>query len=169
MGIFDIFSRKAPPIARKNQPVSKSVSQANNDRTLKEEKFYAVGTSYYAKSFRLLAETTPDWKLSDKRLAEEDKVGCKIYRYRYINKPVKLIPEPTNKHDRNAVQVVIAGELVGYISQDDNKKVLDILNHREIKYISSFISGGEYKVASYKAGSIKKEETIKVSVKIGYV
>lgn len=35
-----------------------------------------------------------------------------------------LLPEPENKHDRNAVRVEIDGMIVGYLARDDAKEFL---------------------------------------------
>ncbi len=82
---------------------------------------------------------------------------------------MKLIPEPKNEYDKNAVMVQIAGEKVGYISRSDNIHVKLILGTREIKYISGFISGGKYKVASEDKHLSHDEDHLSISIKIGYV
>ena len=140
-----------------------------DDHTLVKEDFYVVGTQYYADAIKRLTIKNPDWDLSLEQLIEQGKIAKPIYRYRYKNKPAELVPEPTNKHDKNAVKVVIAGEKVGYISADDNVHVLDLLYHREIKYVSSFFSGGEYKVAASGGDVQMLENHFSIKVRIGYV
>ena len=76
--------------------------------------------------------------------------------------------DPQNKHDKNAVMVIIAGELVGYVPADMCKQVKNILKG-EVKYISSFIGGGHYKQVDDGKIVLKSEQGIKVNVKIGYV
>lgn len=137
-------------------------------RKLKEKVFSVAGASYYENNIKKLACRNDDWRKNAATLKSEDKLCRKIYRYNYINKPVKLIPEPTNKHDKNAVQVIIAGEVVGYVPVDIAIEVKDILKNHEIKYISSFISGGEYKVASVN-DITKLDSLISIRVKIAYV
>lgn len=146
----------------------KSITK-EEDRTLKEETFYAAGVSYYAKNIQKLACENPDWKLTSKRAVEIGKEGKRIFRYSYVNRPVKLQPEPDNEHDKNAIAVFIAGELVGYISRADNVHVKDILQKHEIKSLSGFIGGGEYKVIG-DDGTISKDSTeTGVSVRIKYI
>lgn len=136
--------------------------------TFQERQFEAVGVNYYLANVKKLACTNPDWKKRGNTLVKEGMAGKKIYRYSYINKPVKLIPEPKNPHDKNAVAVHIAGELVGYISREENQEAKAILAS-DVKYISAFISGGEYKTAGLDGDLFKGEYAIRVTIKIGFV
>lgn len=155
MGLFNIFSKK-------------EAAGQNVSGKLINEDFEVAGEYYYTENIMKLACSNEDWKKDATTLSAEGKIGKKIFQYNFINKPVKLIPEPKNKHDKNAVQVIIAGELVGYISREDNVHVKEILSKREIKYISAVICGGEYKVAS-EDGCVKWEENINITVRLGYV
>lgn len=177
MGLFDFVKEKIketivppaqPQVGRPLQSVEAPV-QPQPDRTLKKEDFKVAGAHYYSKNIGKLANRNQDWKLTGDELAAAGRIMQKVFRYNYINKPVKLIPEPTNPHDRNAVQVVVAGELVGYISSSENCHVIDILRNHEVKYITAKISGGEYKVASGNGDVVKLDERIGVNVRIGYV
>jgi len=125
------------------------------------EDFFVSGVSYYTKNIDKLATIRPEWKNAD--IARKN-----IYKYNYVNYPVKLVPEPSNKHDKNAVQVLISGELVGYISSSDNLHVLDILKKKNVKYVSSFISGGPFKVVS-SSGTVSTDvKNISINVRIAY-
>lgn len=132
-------------------------------RTLTKETFIVVGTEYYLQNIDKLRIANPDCKKANLR------PFFPTYKYNYINKPVRLIPEPQNKHDKNAIQVLIAGELVGYISRADNMHVRNILFNSEIKYISSFIKGGPCKTLSADNKVINSEDPITIKVSIGYV
>lgn len=147
----------------------KGKSAINSSRELQTETFRVVGVNYHLDSIHKLACSNPDWKCTAPQIISKGKAGERIFRYNFINKPVKLIPEPDNEHDKNAVAVYIAGELVGYISRDDNRHVLDILNKGDIKYISGFIGGGEYKVIHENKEISKFEDNISIKVKIGHV
>lgn len=159
MGFFDIFKPK-------KEPIRKIVQE---ERKYQEEIFYVVGTNYCKKGIRQLACANPDYRKSGKTLASQGKHMKNIFQYSYINKPVKLIPEPKNPHDKNAIMVQIAGEKVGYISRDENLHVKDILDKHDVKFISSFISGGNYKVVSESGDVEKFEKNFFINVKIGYV
>jgi len=150
--------------AKDNDPQHQSSSSP-----LITESFSLVGVNYYTENIEKLACKNPLWNTTVAAASAKDLVGKPIYRYNYVNKPVKLIPEPNNPNDKNAVAVYFAGELVGYISRDDNQRILDILNNRSIKYISGFIGGGDYKIITAEGKIIKETEHNSVRVKIGYV
>lgn len=144
-------------------------SEVHESRTLCQEDFKAVGISYYESNIQKLANVNPDWKLSTAQIVMDGKTDRKIYHYNYVNKPVKLIREPNNIHDENAIAVQIAGELVGYISREDNVYVRDILENREIIAISGFVGGGEYKIVSENKDVFKSSIGNNVTVRIRYV
>lgn len=135
---------------------------------LYKEDFYVAGVYYHMSSVKKLATADPYWRTSAKKIVEDGKAGQKIFHYSYVNKPVKLMPEPNNAEDKNAVIVQIAGEKVGYISRDDNVHVLEILKKGRIKYITASVRGGECKVVSLDGTSIKQDESVFISVRIAY-
>lgn len=92
----------------------------------------------------------------------------KIYRYNYINKPIKLVYEPENENDPNAIMILIAGEKVGYVFADETARIKDILENHEVKYISAFVHGGEYKVVN-ESKTAKLSENVGVKWTIAYV
>lgn len=146
-----------------------AVSHQIEDRTLKEETFHAVGVSHYENNIRKLTCSNPEWKQTTAQIRSSGKVGKRIFKHNYINKPVKLIIEPNNPHDPNAVAVIIAGELVGYISTEDNIHVKEILQKHEIKSLSGFIGGGEYKTVTDDGHVIKDEVSFSVNVRIKFI
>ncbi len=148
---------------RKKKPVKVS------NRELQTETFNVVGVTYYLDNIHKLACGNPDWKCTAAQIISKGKTDERIFRYNFIHKPVKLIPEPDNKHDKNAVAVHIAGELVGYISREENQHVLDILRNHEIKYISGFVGGGEYKIIRENKEIHRFEDDISIRIKIGHV
>lgn len=127
-----------------------------------------VGTHYYLKNIGRLATANPDWKKTGKALVNQGYAGRRLYRFRYINKPVKLILENSNPHDHNAVMVQVAGEKVGYISAEQALHVRYILNHRPIQFVSAFVGGGDYKEI-YEDGTFQRvSDEPFVRVKIRY-
>ena len=138
-------------------------------RELKIEDFEAAGVIYQAENIKKLACSNPEWKSTCKAIIANGHGGKKIYRYNYIHKPVKLVPEPKNEHDKNAIMVIIAGEHVGYVPSELCSHVKKILNKHEIKYISAFISGGQYKVVLPNGDMNKDDQYLTVKVRIAYV
>lgn len=155
--------------AKKKGYIKPRKTEPSEKRILTEETFHAVGVSYYENNIRKLANVNPDWKLSATKIISEGKAGKRIFLHHYVNKPVKLQEEPNNVHDKNAVAVIIAGELVGYISREDNVHVKDILQNREIISTSGFIGGGEYKVVSEDGETQKTESGFTVNIRIKYI
>lgn len=160
MGLLDLLFKKPENSAKKPE---------DSTRTLKTKDFFIVGTYYHQKEISKLSVANKDYKCTAKTLIAQDKSMQRIFQYTYINKPVKLVPEPKNKHDKNAVKVIIAGEHVGYIKREECQSVKRILNTKDIKYISAFISGGKYKIVN-NDGSVEKDELdISINVRIAYV
>ena len=136
---------------------------------LQKEVIFVVGTQYYIKNIMQLAIANKEYRSRANTIIENGNAHTKIFKYSFVNKPVKLIPEPKNKHDKNAIQVIIAGELVGYIPADECTHVKKIINKHEVKYISAFISGGEHKVVSSSGDIYKDEDDIAIKITIAYV
>lgn len=165
MKVTGLLGKLAKPILEKCQ----DVKPPQGDRTLKEEKFEIVGVAYYLDNIQKLACSNSNYRKKGKTLAAEEPAGKRIYRYNYVYKPVKLILEDRNPNDRYAVMVQIAGEKVGYISREENRHVREILSRHEIKYISAFISGGDYKEILENGDIEKNTKKIYITVKIAYV
>lgn len=131
--------------------------------------FEVVGECYCSANIQKLANTNPNWKCTAAQLVAKGLADKRVYRCNYTNTPVVLQPEPNNEHDKNAVAVYIAGQKVGYISRNDNQKVKAILSKRNIKHISSFVGGGQYKIATSDGDLIHQESDISINVRIRYV
>jgi len=154
---------------RRRNKDKKTKTTFPKERVLSEETFHAAGVSYYENNIRKLACNNPDWQMSSSQILSSGRAGKRIFKHNFINKPVKLQEEPNNPHDKNAVAVIIAGELVGYLSREDNLHVKEILNKREIKSLSGFIGGGEYKVVDESGAVTKDNLGFSVNVRIKYI
>lgn len=143
-------------------------SAKSSEYSVQEETFEAVGVHYYLENVGKLATRNPDWRKNGKALVAAGFAGRRVYRYTYVNKPVKLIQENDNPHDRNAVMVQIAGEKVGYIDADEALHVRDILNHHIVYFISGFVGGGDYKEVREDGTFERYEAAPFVRVKIRY-
>lgn len=155
--------------AESKQDMQQDSTNQSTSRTLKKEDFEVAGVYYCKKNIELLATVNPDWRKKSKSLVSESMPKRRIYKSTYINKPVKLIPEPTNKHDKNAIIVQIAGEKVSYISTEDNVHVGKILSNHDVKFISSSIKGGEFKVVTTDGIVDRGDYGININIRIGYV
>jgi hypothetical protein len=54
----------------------------------------------------------------------------------------RLVPEPHNPHDKNAVAVCISGEVIGYLDKQRAKRYGDILHGSVIEKCPALITGG---------------------------
>lgn len=149
--------------SKKNEKSEKS----SHSSGLQKADFYVAGVFYYEKNIYKLAKINPDFDKDFSQLCDDNHPIKKVYKYSFTHKPVYLIPEPTNKHDKNAIIVQIAGQQVGHIQRDETELVRELLK-KNVKYISAFISGGPYKIA-YSTGNEKiLDDQLSVSVRIAY-
>ena len=125
--------------------------------------FRVSGVSYHTKDVMKLARASQEWKMSDKEIAEKFP-GQKIYKYTFINTPVRLVPEPKNTHDKNAVMVMIKNCHVGYVPKEQALEVKKILI-QNIK-VSAEISGGEYKVVSLNGDAVTITDHVSIKITI---
>jgi hypothetical protein len=93
MGMFDLFRR---------EPKAKTVTASFLEG---DEEIYVVGESHRQDALRDLVKR-----------AKRENPDCDSHR---VEITAALVPEPQNKHDRNAIQVQIDGRHVGYLSRED--------------------------------------------------
>ncbi|VXC20599.1 hypothetical protein BACI349Y_590001 [Bacillus sp. 349Y] len=74
----------------------------------------------------------------------------------YLRDVIKLVPEPDNPYDENAIKVYlkdVTGEHhhIGYVGKNINRKVNKVLSHSEnkIEYIEAEFTGGKCKSVEY--------------------
>ncbi len=133
-----------------------------NDGRLKREQFPVIGIYYHMGEVGDLANFNTEYDLSGAELVKAGKVMQKVFRYKYTNKPVEL------KQD-DGLWVYIAGKCVGCISTDDAPHVLDLIQKKDVKFISAFVYGGPYKVVSENGDAVPMDDQPKARVTIGYV
>lgn len=166
---FPLIKEKKYGDAIKDLFSKPSIGQVTDDSGCIVDTFHLAGVIYYHANIMKLANLNPQWKLTTAQHLANGKAGRNIYKYNFTNTPVELVPEPKNPHDKNAVSVHIAGQLVGYISQEQNVYVKKLLKGRRIKYISGFIGGGEYKYIAPDGTTAHGDTAISVNIRIGHV
>lgn len=97
--------------------------------------------SYCVADLIAIAEPNKEYNYSDAQLIDLGR--SKVYRYHFIIKSVKLVPEPKNKVDKNAIMVVVNGRKIGYVPQDKTSLVKDMMKHRHKLFIE--LHGGEWR------------------------
>ena len=114
--------------------------------------FDIMGMSYQKKEIESIAMLNPEYDYSDAQL--NDLSREKVYRYLWSINSVKLVPEPKNKADKNAIMVVINGAKVGYVPSDKTDVVKNYLK-RKIS-LSCSLHGGKWKEAYF--GKYERKE-----------
>ena len=146
------------------KPAEKFIDKVKpeSERTLKREQFQVVGIYYHMGEIGDLANLNPEYDLDGAELVKAGKVMQKVFRYRYTNKPVELKQE-------EYLNVYVAGKCIGCISSDDYQHVLDLIQKKDVKFISAYIYGGLYKVVSENGDAVSVDNEPKAKITIGYV
>ncbi len=110
--------------------------------------FSVRGTQYYLDSFTKLQRPNPLWNSTPGLIANCHRTMDKIPEFYYDNYPIKLVPEPKNEHDPNAIKVLISGKLIGYVPSERCLEIKKIM-HDNLNYeLSAWIRGGKYKIVT---------------------
>ena len=104
-----------------------------------------AGTSYRQDAIRSLGKKNPDYALSKRRMFKRWPYGVTVYEYNFQPKKAKLVPEPDNPYDPNAIKVMIDGVHVGYIKAGSCAHILRLISEKRIAKIEPHIIGGKYK------------------------
>ena len=91
-----------------------------------DELVRVVGVSHYQPALRSIAGAEGDRPVRYETQAE-------------------LVPEPTNPHDENAIQVVVAGSVVGYLSREDAMRYgpgVRLLREHDLRLVCKAVLGG---------------------------
>lgn len=94
---------------------------------MERHNFAVAGMSYYIDNILEAAEENSDYTLSRKEIAEEFSEGDIIPKYNFPGK-IRLVPEPHNRYDLNAVRVDLDGVKIGYIKRGACSQVKNLLD-----------------------------------------
>ena len=130
--------------------------------------FNVAGVHYRKNDIVDLLDENDDYEMTKKDIIGSGMDGEYIYKYSIKDSDAELIPEPDNKHDKNAIMVMVDGTLIGYVPKDKIEKTKSILDSKHIDSIRCSIYGGDYKVV-YDDSPIKKGSTdLKAEISIKY-
>ena len=101
-----------------------------------------AGLYYHIKELHKAGTVNRMYYLKDEDLIATGKK--KVFRFRF-DKPMTLEEEPTNKHDPNAIKILIDGCHVGYVPAEFCVMVKKAIANNAITDIQYNIKGGEYK------------------------
>lgn len=138
------------------------MSQPNRGNGQTTETFRVVGLSSHTEALKRLAKLNPDWNLTPDAIADSGRAGQKIYKLKFINKPVELRP------DSDSVTVVISGQEIGSIRPEDCAHVKDILDNYDVQNLVCGIWGGQYKTVDDFYDVTTQQQGIAATVRIVY-
>lgn len=108
--------------------------------------FNVAGISFHEKEIlSMLVEENEEWSMSKRDIIECCLAEEKIYRHGGTTTNVKLIPEPDNPHDPNAIKVIVDNIHIGYVPAKITNSVKKIMQSKDCVISCEFI-GGEYKI-----------------------
>ena len=166
--LFVVFSRTKPKAPVRNSQPETVLPAVSTGGKLAKEDYNVAGVRYHADSIKKLQIANEDWRKSNKTLIEEGKTSRRIYHYNFVNKPVRIEHEINSPYDENAMMVFIAGEHVGYISNDEAAHVRAVMETADVKYVTARLSGGEFKIVEDNGEFLTHTDTVRISVRIAY-
>ena len=101
-----------------------------------------VGESFHKKEISSIGVPNKTYKLSKSDLYKNGLLDVQVYEFWFPKVETVLLPEPSNKHDKNAVRVYMNGVQVGYIKANESASVNKMLEDRRIRRIQGYLSGG---------------------------
>lgn len=160
MGIFkNLFKQAAPKSCPANEQIA----------AIPEGKKHAhkiAGVKYYEANIVKLARKNPAYNYTKKEIIAK-KLCCEyLFEYTFAPKITKLIPDPTNPHDPNAIKVIIDEQHVGFIKAGSCTRILKLIKEDRIARIESKIGGGRFQNLWADGKEIQQHENGKTEYKI---
>lgn len=121
-----------------------------------------VGESFRKKEIASLGYENPDYKLAKGELYKRGYYEKAVYAYYFPKLEAMLQPEPDNKHDPNAIKVLVRDIHVGYIKGTDCQAIKAMLDDGRIRRIQASIRGGDSRMI-YTEMAYPPEERIPIS------
>ena len=92
-----------------------------------------------------LAAPNKEFNITAKEFKKKYKSGDRIYEYTFNTSNPRIIPEPDNPYDPNALRVMVGNTKIGYIKKGSCSRVKNTLNNPNYSHCSIRITGGRYK------------------------
>ena len=85
--------------------------------------YNVVGIDHYKEAIDRVFTVNPESQLKPKEFMSKYPVGSQVPIYKVKESlPAHLVKDPQNPYDKNAIQVLVNGELIGYIDRDTAAK-----------------------------------------------
>lgn len=165
MNLFERIKK----FSKNESTISSKTKQAFNKNSPSQELVLdVVGTYYCADAFPKIMNKRREYSFKPETLLKNNRANQRIYKYYYTEIPAELVLEPTNKHDTNAVKVVVKGEKIGYIPADMTKEVRNIIGNYHLISVIATLTGGGYKIVYDDASEIISQSGFYADLKIKY-
>ena len=123
-----------------------------------------VGESYHKDAIASLGVIQRDYYWPTDRLYEKFVEGDRIYKYRFEDQDVDLVPEPDNPYDPDAIRVDVNGKQVGYIARDNTQRIRELMDAGA--RVRAKISAGPCKEISETADGLLASEKTDVDFRV---
>lgn len=110
-----------------------------------KERHNVAGTSFRQMEIKSLGTENDYYSMTKRQLVEECMENENIYQLDFSPNLVKLVEEPMNEHDPNAIKVIVDDIHVGYIKKGSCSHIKKLLRENKIYNITADIHGGKYK------------------------
>lgn len=142
-----------------------------------QDNFLLMGTNYHEKEAnKVMAEIgkkSPYWDKDKDFISDYIKSNFKdIYKYyRVSTKDVEIVREPLNRHDPNAIKVMVNKTFVGYFPADLAKRLIPYVKKSSHYQMEATLTGrgGQYKTLKNDLKTVvtkKKDITYKLRLTI---
>lgn len=148
MGLLDKFKKKRPYTSRID--------------------FNARGVDHCLDGLVKLQQPNPLWNSTPELVIKNHRAMNKIPEFYYSSYPVKLVPEPKNEHDSNAIKVTVDGKKIGYVPSELCVQVKKIMRENPQYGLSAWITGGKYRLVFENGEEEVLENNITVRIYLYY-
>lgn len=133
---------------------------------IKTEKIKITGMSHYENDIKRLCEHNDDYDMTKAELRDAFE-GERVYALMF-DAVIKLVPEPDNEFDKNAIMVEADGVKIGYVPKGKTKRVRELLDSGTVTSIDADVKGGKYKLVTEGNELIKDEDSFYGEIIIKY-
>lgn len=112
----------------------------------KQSRFAVSGSNRYLRDIPFLGQHPRDFSASMDALAEKGLTNIPIPAYDFPPLETRLVPEPSNKHDPNAIRVMMGGVQVGYVPAARCKELLTAMQTGQLRRVQGGILCDGYRM-----------------------
>lgn len=125
-----------------------------------------AGASYYYDSIVRCMKRNPKYDLPDNDIV--DLSSKKIYEFFPLSTNAILTPEPTNRHDVNAVMILVDNNLVGYVPAEYSPFVKGLILQEALSFAEVNILGGNVKTIYPNNDVVISRNSFRLKLKFVY-